>query len=55
MMEKYFDVKEAIMEIIAIFVVQAKLKSVRICFSDTGFESETLGVITDADRVLQVL
>ena len=28
MMEKYFDVKEEILEIIAIFTVQAKLKSV---------------------------
>ena len=43
------------MEIIAILVVQARLKSVKLCFSDVENESETLTVITDADRVLQVL
>ena len=43
------------MEIIAICSVQAKLKSVLLCLSRTCLESGTLGVITDADRVLQVL
>ena len=53
--EKLFEAKEAIMEIIAILVAQAKLKGVALCFSDTEIESETLGVITDADKVIQVL
>ena len=54
--EKYFDAKETITEIIAILVVQARLKSVSLCFSDIeNDESERLTVITDADRVVQVL
>ena len=53
--EKLFEAKEAILEIIAILVAQAKLKSVSLCFDDTEIESKPLTVITDADKVIQVL
>ena len=52
MQEKLFEPKEAIIEIIAILEAQAKLKGVALCFNDTEIESETFGVITDADKVI---
>ena len=53
--EKFFEAKEVIMEIIEILDAQAKLKGVKLCFSGTEIESEALEVITDAEKVIQVL